>query len=49
MRKNKYIIELTSKECHLCLEAMINFRNSVFAQGIDTFDIDKLIKLLSKM
>lgn len=49
MKRNKYVIELTSKEQRLCLEAMINFRNSVLAQGIDTADIDKLIKLLSKM
>ena len=46
--KNKYIIEFTAKERRLCLNAMLNFRNKILAQGIDTADIDKLIKLLSK-
>ena len=46
--KNKYALELTAKERRLCLNAMLNFRNKVLAQGIDTADIDKLIKLLSK-
>ena len=46
--KNKYVLELTVKERHLCLKAMLNFRNKVLVQGIDTADIDKLIKLLSK-
>ena len=46
--KNKYVLELNAKERHLCLKAMLNFRNKVLAQGIDTVDIDKLIKLLSK-
>ena len=49
MRRNKHVIELTPKKQRLCLKAMINFRNSVLSQGIDTVDIDKLIKLLSKM
>lgn len=46
--KNKYVLELTAKEWRLCLNAMLNFRNKVLVQGIDTTDIDKLIKLLSK-
>ena len=46
--KNKYVLELTAKERHRCLNTMLNFRNKVLAQGIDTADIDKLIKLLSK-
>lgn len=46
--KNKYVLKLTAKERHLCLNAMLNFRNNVLAQGIDTGDIDKLIKLLSR-
>ena len=46
--KNKYVLELTVKERYLCLNAMLNFRNKTLAQGVDTVDIDKLIKLLSK-
>lgn len=46
--KNKYILELNTKERRLCLNAMLNFRNKVLVQGIGTADIDKLIKLLSK-
>ncbi len=46
--KNKYVLELTAKERHLCINAMLNFRNKVLARGIDTGDIDKLIKLLSR-
>ena len=46
--KNKYILELNTKERHLCLNAMLNFRNKVLAQGIDIVDVNKLIKLLSK-
>ena len=46
--KNKYVLELTAKERRLCLNAMLNFRNKVLVQGIDTADVDKLIKLLSK-
>lgn len=30
------------------IDFMLNFRNKALVQGIDTADIDKLIKLLSK-
>lgn len=46
--KNKYVLEFNAKERHLCLKAMLNFRNKVLMQSIDTADIDKLLKLLSK-
>ena len=36
--KNKYVLDLTAKERHLCLNAMLNFRNKVLARGIDTGD-----------
>lgn len=46
--RNKYVIELTSIERHLCINALLSFRNKALTKGIDTSDIDKLIKLLSK-
>lgn len=48
MRRDKYIIRLNAEQKHLCLKAMIEFRNYAIVRDIDTIDIDKLIKLLSK-
>lgn len=48
MRRDKYVIRLTAEQKHLCFKAMIEFRNYAIEQDIDTVDIEKLIKLLSK-
>lgn len=48
MRKDKYVIQLTEEQIHICIRAMLEFRNYALERDIDTVDIDKLIKLLSK-
>lgn len=48
MRRDKYVIRFTAEQKHLCLKAMIEFRNYAIERDIDTTDIDKLIKMLSK-
>ena len=48
MRKDKYVIQLTEEQIHICNRAILEFRNYALERDIDTVDIDKLIKLLSK-
>ena len=48
MRRDKYIIKLTEEQQRLCIKAMIEFRNYAIERDVDTVDIDKMIKLLSK-
>ena len=48
MRKDRHVIQLNEEQQRLCIKAMIEFRNYVIEQDIDTVDIDKLIKMLSK-
>lgn len=48
MRKEKYVLKLTDEQIRLCIRAMVEFRNYAIEQDVDTVDIDKLIKLLSK-
>lgn len=48
MRKTKYYLSLNAAERRVALDALIHFRNKVLAQGIDTVDIDQLIKKLQK-
>lgn len=48
MRRDKYVIKLTDEQIYLCIKAMVEFRNYAIEQDIDTVDINKLIKLLSK-
>lgn len=48
MRKDKHVIQLTEEQIHICIKAMLEFRNYAIDCDIDTSDIDKLIKLLSK-
>ena len=46
-RRTKHYLILTSTEAALALRALLHFRNKVAARGIDTVDIDGLIKKLS--
>lgn len=48
MRATKYYLSLNAVERRLALDAMIRFRNKVLPQGIDTVDIDQLIRKLQK-
>ena len=48
MRKPKYYITMTEAERRLALNAMLRFRNKALSQGIDTVDIDQLIRKLQK-
>ena len=48
MRKTKYYITMTAAERRLALVAMIRFRNKAISHGIDTVDIDQLIRKLQK-
>ena len=48
MRKTKYYITMTAAERRLALDAMLRFRNKALSQGIDTVDIDQLIRKLQK-
>lgn len=48
MKRNKYVLRLTNDQIHLCIKAMLEFRSYALERDIDTVDIDKLIKLLSK-
>lgn len=48
MRKTKYYVTMTAAEGRLTLNAMLRFRNKAIAQGIDTVDIDQLIRKLQK-
>ena len=48
MRKTKYYITMTAAERRLALDAILRFRNKALSQGIDTVDIDQLIRKLQK-
>lgn len=48
MKKTKYYVTMSAAERRLALDAMIRFRNKVLSQGIDTVDIDQLIRKLQK-
>lgn len=49
MRRDKYILVLTVEQIHLCIKAMVEFRNYAIERDIDTTDIDNMIKRLSKL
>lgn len=49
MRKDKYALSLSKDQIIICIKAMVEFRNYAIEQDIDTIDIDKLIKKLSKI
>lgn len=48
MRATKYYLSLNAAERRLVLDALIRFRNKALANGIDTVDIDQLIRKLQK-
>ena len=48
MRRAKYYITMTAAERRLALDAILRFRNKALSQGIDTVDIDQLIRKLQK-
>ena len=48
MKKDKYVIQLNEEQIYICIRAMVEFRNYAIERDIDTVDIDKIIKLLSK-
>ena len=45
-RKTKHYLVLTAAEVALALRALLSFRNKVVARGIDTVDVDGVIKKL---
>ena len=49
MKKDKYVLSLSKEQIHICIRAMIEFRNYAIEQDIDTVDIDGIIKGLSKI
>ena len=48
MRKTRYYISMSAEERRLALDALLCFRNKALSQGIDTVDIDRLIRKLQK-
>ena len=46
-RKTKHYLVLTAAEAALALRVLLSFRNKVIARGIDTVDVDGLIKKLT--
>jgi hypothetical protein len=44
IRRNKVYLTLTPAERRLLIQGLICFRNKVIARGIDTIDIDRLLK-----
>ncbi|MBQ8611399.1 MAG: hypothetical protein IJ412_06785 [Oscillospiraceae bacterium] len=48
MSKTKYYLSLNAAERRLILDALLRFRNKALANGIDTVDIDQLIRKLQK-
>ena len=46
-RRAKHYLILTSTEANLALRALLHFRNKAIARGIDTVDIDGIIKRLT--
>ena len=43
-KKNKVYLTLNSAERRLLIQGLLSFRNKVIAKGIDTIDIDQLMK-----
>ena len=48
MKKTRYYISMSAAERRLALDALLRFRNKALSQGIDTVDIDQLIRKLQK-
>ncbi len=43
-KKNKVYLTLNAAERRLLIQGLIFFRNKVIARGIDTIDIDRILK-----
>lgn len=43
-KKNKVYLTLNAAERRLLIQGLISFRNKVIARGIDTIDIDRILK-----
>ena len=43
-KKNKVYLTLNSAERRLLILGLLSFRNKVIAKGIDTIDIDQILK-----
>lgn len=48
MRATKYYLSLNAAERRLVLDALLRFRNKALANGVDTVDIDQLIRKFQK-
>ena len=48
MKKTRYFVTMSAEERRLSLDALLRFRNKALATGIDTVDIDQLIRKLQK-
>lgn len=47
-KKNKVCVSLTPAERRLLVQGLLFFRNKVLAEGVDTTDIDRLLKKVLK-
>ena len=45
-KKNKVYLTLNAAERWLLIQGLLSFRNKVIAKGIDTIDIDLILKKL---
>ena len=45
-KKNKVYLTLNLPERRLLIRGLLSFRNKVIARGIDTVDIDRILKKL---
>lgn len=43
-KKNKIYLTLNAAERQLLIQGLLSFRNKVIAKGIDTIDIDQILK-----
>ena len=43
-KKNKVYLTLSTAERRLLIQGLLSFRNKVIARGIDTIDIDQILK-----
>ena len=43
-KKNKVYLTLNVAERRLLIQGLLSFRNKVIARGIDTVDIDRILK-----
>lgn len=48
MKRSRYFVTMSTEERRLAQDALLHFRNKALAKGIDTVDIDRLIRKLQK-